>query len=259
MLQDLFGLAGKVSLVTGAGRGLGREAALALAAAGSDVALVGRTPSELDSAARAIEALGRRALVLVADLADFEHAPSLVERTVADLGRIDVLLNNASVIARETVAETSWDNYDWQMNVNLKATIALSRAAVPHMAQVGGGKIISVTSLAAMLGTGHYSAYCVSKAGVSLFSKSLAIELARDGIDIQVNCIGPGMFATEMNRTANEIDPAFEQFVLSKIPMKRPADPEEIRGLVLFLAGKASSYVTGQDIYIDGGWLANGA
>jgi len=259
MLEDLFGLKGKVSLVTGAGRGLGREAALALAQAGSDVALVSRTLTDLESVAAKIEALGRRALVLQADLADFENVSTLVTRTVESLGRLDILVNNASVIARESIAGTTWANYDFQMNVNLKATFELSRAAVEPMKRQGGGKIINVTSLAAVLGTGNYSAYTISKAGVSLFTKSLAIELAREGHDIQANCIGPGMFATDMNNIANEIDPAFKQFVLSKIPMKRPAQPEEIKGLVVFLASKASSYVTGQDIYIDGGWLANGA
>ncbi|MGE0667861.1 MAG: SDR family NAD(P)-dependent oxidoreductase [Sphingomonadales bacterium] len=260
MLTEIFGLEGKVALVTGAGRGLGREAAIGLAEAGADVALLSRSKAELESTAKAVEAVGRRAAVLPVDLNDFELMPGVVDGVVRQLGRLDILVNNAAYIVKESLDEVNWDSWDRQVNVNLKSPFALCRAAVKPMTAQGGGKIINVTSLAAILGTHNYAVYAMVKAGLSVFTKTLAVELARAGINIQANCIGPGKFDTHRDdgdrrkRSGKELER-----LLSLIPMGRGARPSEVKGAVIFLASDASSYLTGHDLYLDGGWLAEGA
>lgn len=256
-LEELFGLAGKVSLVTGAGRGLGRAAALGLAEAGSDLAIVSRTAAELEDLAREVRALGRRALILPADLGDYQTVERLVQAVIDEFGRLDVLVNNAAIIRRESLNDISWQSFDSQMAVNLKAPFALCRAAVAQMKRQGAGKIINVTSVGASRGADHFSVYSMCKAGLSLFTKSLAVELARAGLDIQANCIGPGSFDTPMNRAAGHENAEHFQRLMSIIPMGRNGHPDELKGLIVFLASNGSSYITGQDIYIDGGALAS--
>jgi len=256
-LEDLFGLTGQVSLVTGAGRGLGRAAAIGLAEAGSDLVIVSRNVAELEELKHEIETLGRQALVLPADLADYRNVERLISPIMEEYGRLDILLNNAAIIHRESLDEISWDSFDSQMAVNMKAPFALCRAAVAQMKKQGRGKIINVTSVGATRGADHFSVYSMCKAGLSIFTRSLAVELARAGVNIQANCIGPGSFDTPMNQNAGQKNSEHFKRLMSIIPMGRNGHPDEFKGLVVFLAGNGSNYITGQDIYIDGGALAS--
>lgn len=256
-LEDLFGLAGKVSLVTGAGRGLGRAAAIGLAEAGSDLVIISRNSAELEDVKREVNALGRRALAIPADLGDYQNVERLVQATIDEYGQLDILVNNAAIIMRESLDEISWDSFDNQMAVNLKAPFALCRAAVAQMRKQGKGKIINVTSVGASRGADHFSVYSMCKAGLSLFTKSLAVELARAGLGIQANCIGPGSFDTPMNQSAGRENSEHFRRLMAIIPMGRNGRPDEFKGLVVFLASNGSNYITGQDIYIDGGALAS--
>jgi 2-deoxy-D-gluconate 3-dehydrogenase len=258
MLNDLFGLTGKAALVTGAGRGLGRVAAIGFAEAGADVALLSRSEGELDETAQAIRKLGRQALVIPVDLKDTAALPAVIEDVVRAFGRLDILVNNAAAIVRDHVVDVKWPDYDLQMDVNVRATFALCQAAVPHMIARKSGKIINVTALAAVIGFAVFPVYAMSKAAISLFTKSLAMDLAKQGHNIQANCIGPGAFATHMNAVEGTADNQFDRQVLAQVPMNRKAQPEELKGTFIYLASKASSYLTGQDIYVDGGWLGSG-
>jgi 2-deoxy-D-gluconate 3-dehydrogenase len=259
MLDDLFGLRGKTALVTGAGRGLGRVAAIGFAEVGADVALLSRSNGELEEVAHEIRKLGRRALIIPADLSKTNALPQVVETVVTELGRLDILVNNAAAIARDHTVDVKWADYDIQMDVNVKAMFALCQAAVPHMIAQKSGKIINVTALAAVVGFATFPVYAMSKAAISLFTKSLAMDLAKQGHDIQANCIGPGAFATHMNAVEGAADSQFDREILAHVPMNRKARPEELKGTFIYLASKASSYLTGQDIYVDGGWLGSGA
>jgi len=258
MLQDIFGLNDKVALVTGAGRGLGRTAAIGFAEAGADVAVLSRSRNELEETARAIRNLGRRALVVPADLSEIESLPDVADTVFKEFGRLDILVNNAAAIVRDHTVDVKWEDYDYQMDVNAKATFALSRAAVPHMIARNSGKIINVTACAAEIGFAVFPVYAMTKAAISLFTKSFALDLARQGYDIQVNCIGPGSFDTHMNQVEGAADDSFDSEILARVAMNRKAHPDELKGTFIYLASKASSYLTGQDIYVDGGWLSSG-
>ncbi|GLR66012.1 2-deoxy-D-gluconate 3-dehydrogenase [Acidocella aquatica] len=257
MLNDLFGLEGKSCLVTGASRGIGRAVAIGLAEAGADVALVARTESELKDVAARIQSLGRRALVLPADMSKFDTLPILIENMMKAWGKIDVLVNNAGISIRAPIVSASMDDFDYMVDVNLKSILILSQAAIPYMKQSGSGKIINVTSLCAVIADPGSGIYGMTKGGLTQLSRSLAVELARDGINIQVNCIGPGAHVTTQWREIVKNEPKLEALLVAKIPMGRVAEPEEIIGAFVFLASRASNYMTGQTMYMDGGWLVS--
>jgi 2-deoxy-D-gluconate 3-dehydrogenase len=257
MLNELFGLAGKTCLVTGAGRGIGRAVAIGLAGAGADVALSARTEAELISAADEIRALGRRALVLPADMSKIETLPALIETIVHEWGRIDVLVNNAGLSIRAPITEASAEDFDYMVAVNLKSVMVLSQAAIPHMIRQGAGKIINVTSLTSVIADPNSGVYGMTKGGLTQLSRGFAVELARNGVNIQVNCVGPGAHATTQWKAIMEIEPGVEKLLAAKIPAGRVAEPEEIIGAFIFLASNASNYMTGQTMYMDGGWLAS--
>jgi 2-deoxy-D-gluconate 3-dehydrogenase len=256
MLQQLFGLDGRVALVTGAGRGIGREVALAFAQAGADVVLTSRTATELEDVVERINALGRSAIACPADMSDLTNLPSLVEVAIKTFGRIDILVNNAGIALRGATDTATLEDFDYMVDVNLKAVLLLCQAAIPHMRKQGGGKIINVTSLTAEVGDVGSGLYGMSKAGLKLLSKSMAVELARDGSNIQVNCVGPGPFATSQWQRVMRDEPHHEPILIAKVPQGRVADPQEIVGAFLFLASNASSYMAGQTIYVDGGTLS---
>jgi NAD(P)-dependent dehydrogenase (short-subunit alcohol dehydrogenase family) len=257
MLQELFGLTGRVALVTGAGRGIGREVAIGFAGAGADVALASRTAGELEEVATIIRGFGRRALCLPADMSDVSALPTLVDRTVEVLGRIDILVNNAGIALRDPVAEARLEDFDYMVNVNLKSILVLSQTAIKYMKAQGAGKIINVTSLCAELADIGSGVYGMTKGGLKLLTKAFGVELARDGVNIQVNCIGPGAFATSQWKEIMKHEPHHEPLLLAKIPAGRVGDPREIVGAFIYLASAASSYITGQTIYVDGGWLSS--
>ena len=255
-LKSLFGLNGRVAIVTGAGRGLGRSMALALAQAGADLALMSRTEAELNKVSEEIRVLDkeRRVLSIVVDLTDFDQIPKAVEKVVSHYGRIDILINNAGRNIRGSAENFSLEDWDAVMDINLKAAFLMAQAVGRVMVRQRYGKIINTASLTSFVGFPNMIAYCASRGGVKQMTKALAVEWAKYGI--HVNAIAPGYFLTKQTQPLFE-DPTRRQWVLSKIPMGRIGDLErDLTGVVIFLASSASDYVTGQTIIVDGGWMA---
>jgi len=252
MILDSFRLDGRVALITGSSRGLGQGAALALAEAGADVALLDRTPAT--ETAAAVEALGRRALVLEADLitATPEDLSAAVSRIVAELGRIDILVNNAGTIRRAPLLEHAAQDWDDVLAVNLDAVFHLSRAAARHFVDQGSGKIINIASMLSFQGGILVPGYTASKHAVAGVTKSFANELAAKGVN--TNAIAPGYMATD-NTAPIRADAARERSILERIPAGRWGTPADLQGLFVFLASPASDYLNGAIIPVDGGWL----
>jgi len=255
-LKALFGLNQQVALVTGGGRGLGRSIALALAQAGSDLALVSRTEAELKEVSDEVRACDdeRKVLTIVADLSDFAQILRVIEKMIAEFGRIDILVNNAGRNIRSPAEDFSIQDWDAVMNINLKAAFLMAQAVGRVMIRQGKGKIINIASLTSFIGLPNMVAYCASRGGVQQMTKALAVEWAKYGI--QVNAIAPGYFLTKQTQPLFE-DVKKKEWILSKIPMGRIGDiKKDLGGVVIFLASPASDYMTGQTIILDGGWMA---
>ncbi len=250
--MQLFSLEGKVALVTGGGRGLGKGIALALAEAGAHVALASRTEVQVQEAAREVQALGRQALPLVADVAKLPDVQRMVEETVAEFGRLDILVNAAGVNQRMPSLEVTPELWDTILDVNLKGTFFACQAAARVM-KGRGGSMINIASLLSAVGIPTLAPYAASKTGVVGLTRVLAAEWGPLGI--RVNCIGPGYFYTEMTRAlfANQ---DWVARLIRQVPLGRSGLPEDLAGVAVFLASDASRYVTGQVIYVDGGYLA---
>jgi len=247
-----FDMRGKVALVTGAGRGIGRAIALALAEAGADVVPTSRTESEIEKVVQEIEALGRRTFTQTCDVSDLSQIQALVRRMQEEFGRIDVLVNAAAISPiwkrMEDVSEEEWDRI---MGVNLRGAFLLSREVGRVMLKrQRGGAIVHIASIAGMAGTSHIGPYSVSKAGLMGLVRVLAYEWVREGI--RVNAIAPGWVRTEMTRPVLE-HPEISKGLLAGIPMGRFAEPAEIAPLAVYLASDAARFVTGQIYVIDGG------
>jgi 2-dehydro-3-deoxy-D-gluconate 5-dehydrogenase len=250
-MRPSFSLEGKVALVTGGQQGMGAAIALALAEAGADVAVHGLDAPEPVCAG--VRERGRRALALRGDLSKAEPAEKLVPDTVAGLGRLDILVNNAGTIRRAAVVETTDEDWEFVINVNLNAVFRLSRSAGRHMLAHGGGKIVNVASLLAFQGGIRVPAYAASKHGVAALTKALANEWAGSGVN--VNAVAPGYIATD-NTTALRADPVRSKQILERIPAGRWGEAEDIVGAVVFLASPAAAYVHGHVLVVDGGWMA---
>jgi 2-deoxy-D-gluconate 3-dehydrogenase len=227
--------------------------ALALAAAGASVAVAARTRSQLVETAAEIERLGRRALAVVADVRDPASVAAMVGEVVRKFGRLDVLVNAAGVNRRVPSLELTPKVWDEVVDTNLKGTFFASQAAAQAMLERGGGKIINIASLASELGLPGRVPYTAAKSGVLGLTRALAVEWAPH--NIQVNAIGPGYFRTEMTEPLFR-DAEWMKGLLSRIPAGRAGLPEDLAGAVVFLASRASDYITGQIIYVDGGFLA---
>ena len=254
MILEDFSLAGKVALVTGATRGLGQAMAIALAEAGADVALVGSSKPAEETAAK-IQALGRRSLNLTCDLsaASVDELGKLVSDTVSELGRIDILVNNAGIIRRTPAIDFAENDWDDVIQVNQKAVFFLAQAAAKKMVAAGqGGKIINTASLLSYQGGINVPSYTASKSAVAGLTHAMANEWASLGIN--VNAIVPGYFATD-NTAQLRADEARSNSILERIPAGRWGDSEDLAGAAVFLASKASSYVHGTLLAVDGGWL----
>lgn len=251
MSQDLFGLRGRVAVVTGASKGLGKAMALALAEAGADVALYARDVEELKALKLAIEGLGRRAEFFIVDVLDTASIRDAVTATLADFGHVDILVNNAGVNVRKPVLELAPDEWDLVVNTNLKGYLLMAQAIVPHMLSRGRGKVINMASILGAVALASQVAYASSKGGVIQMTKVMALEWAKEGI--QVNAIGPTYFETPLVAQLRN-DPERYNFIVDRTPMGRWGQPEELAGVVVFLASRASDFVTGQTIFVDGGW-----
>jgi 2-deoxy-D-gluconate 3-dehydrogenase len=251
MATDIFNLDGLRALVTGAGTGIGAALAVALAEAGADVACHGNRHAPTETAAR-IEALGRKAAVLEGDLADGAIASQLVDKASAALGDIDILINNAGIIRRAPAVESTDDDWQAVIDVNLTAVYRLCRAAGQRMLARGRGKIVNISSLLAFQGGIRVPAYAASKGAVAQLTKALANEWA--GLGVNVNAIAPGYIRTE-NTTALVADPTRSRQILERIPAGRWGEPGDLGGAAVFLSSRASDYVSGHVLVVDGGWL----
>ena len=247
----MFDLAGKVAVVTGANTGIGQGVALALAAAGAEVAAVGR--SSADETAKAIEALGRRCLHVSADLSSIEPIDRIVVEVEAGLGPIDILVNNAGIIRRSDAVDFTEADWDQVVDTNLKSAFFLSQAIGSRMISRGGGKIINIASMLSFQGGMRVASYTASKSGLAGLTKLLANEWAAKGVN--VNAIAPGYFVTN-NTEALRQDEGRSREILGRIPAGRWGRPEDLGGAAVFLASSASDYVHGAIVPVDGGWLA---
>ncbi|MBL0088037.1 MAG: 2-dehydro-3-deoxy-D-gluconate 5-dehydrogenase KduD [Ideonella sp.] len=252
MVLDDFRLNGRVAIVTGCNTGLGQGMARALAEAGADI--VGVNVSEPDDTRQQIEATGRRFLDLRANLADIACLDDLIGQALSLRGRIDILVNNAGIIRREDAIKFTEKDWDDVIDLNLKSVFFFAQAAARQfMAQGGGGKIINVASMLSFQGGVRVPSYTASKSGVVGITRLMANEWAGHGIN--VNAIAPGYMATN-NTAALRADTGRNAAILERIPAGRWGVPEDLAGPVVFLASKASDYVHGYTVAVDGGWLA---
>lgn len=246
-------LDGKVALVTGASRGLGRSMAVALAVGGADVALAARSKPDLEETARLVRGTGRRALAVTTDVTRYADVEALVTRAVSELGRLDVVVNNSGVAVVKPLVEWSADEWRAVVDTNLHGAIAVCRAAAPHLIARRAGKVINVASMLAAVGLAGYTVYSATKGAIVAFTRTLGVEWARH--NIQVNAIAPGWFDTDMSAPAWE-NPRVGERLVRDIPARRIGRPDEIGPLAVYLASPASDFMTGQTIYLDGGHSA---
>lgn len=244
---------GRVAIVTGASRGLGRAMALALAEAGADVAVAARSKPELEETAHAIESLGRQALAVPTDVTSYSQVEALVERTAAALGGLHILVNNSGIAGVRPVAEMPPEEFRRTLEVNLVGVFNGCRAAAARLIAQKSGKVINLASVLGQVGLPGYAAYAASKGGVMAFTRALAAEWARH--NIQVNALAPGWFVTDMNAEAFA-DPGIRERLLRDVPMRRTGRLEEIGPLLVYLASRASDFMTGQTVFLDGGHSA---
>jgi len=250
-MSGLFDLTGRVAVVTGANTGIGQGLAIALAEAGADVALVGRTPAE--ETAQRVRTVGRRAAIVGADLSTIAPVQEVVDQTLGELGGLDILVNNAGIIRRGDALDFSEEDWDAVIDTNLKSVFFLCQAAARQMVSKGRGKIINIASMLSFQGGIRVPSYTASKSGVAGLTKLLANEWAAKGIN--VNAIAPGYIATN-NTAALQADELRNRQIMERIPAGRWGQPSDLAGAVVFLASDASDYVQGHILAIDGGWLA---
>ena len=251
---EKFSLKGKSGIVTGGGSGIGKGIAKGLVEAGAELVIAGRNKKKLEETARELQSLGGPVISLQIDLSSIGEIKNLVDQTVKEFGKIDFLFNNAGTVHRapsEDYTEKEWDEV---LNVNLKGVFFLSQAVAKVMiAQKRKGKIINTVSLMAVQGGKRIPAYAASKGGLNQLTKSMANDWAK--YNILVNAIGPGWVKTELTQALWE-DKERNAETLGRIPLGRWADPQDLAGAAVFLASDASDYITGQTIFVDGGWLS---
>lgn len=248
---ELFDLKGKTALVTGASKGLGRAMAIGLAKAGADLALCARDAGGLSETRDDALRLGVRAETFRMDVLSEPSVRDAVDAALAAFGAIDILVNNAGVNVRKPVLDLSAEEWDRVLDTNLKGYFLVAREVGRHMVARRSGKIINVSSIFGAVGMNNQLAYASSKGGVVQMTKVMAIEWAPH--NVQVNAIGPTYFETPLVAALRN-DPERFRFINERTPMGRWGQPEELEGTVIFLASKASDFITGQTIYVDGGW-----
>ena len=245
-----FSLEGRVALVTGAGRGIGRAIAVALGGAGAAVACAGRSSEQVQAVAALVTAAGGRARAVRMDVTRPDEIAAGVEEAGAALGPVDVLVNNAGITLDKKTTEVTDEDWETVLATNLTSMFRCARAVAPGMMRLERGKIINIGSMYGVIGVPRYAAYCASKAAVDGLTRSLAAEWARHGI--QVNCLAPGYVNTDIPRAAMA-DARTRELFLSKVPARRIGEPDEVGALAVYLASPASDFMTGQTVYLDGG------
>jgi len=251
---DRFRLDGKVALITGGARGLGRTMAAALAEAGADIALAGRSKETCQDAAGGIASgTGRKVGAFAADVTKIDEVERLANDVEREFGKIDILVNNAGINIRGPIQQLTEADWDAVIDTNLKGPFLCARAIGPRMVSRGWGRVINLGSVLGVIALPGRAPYASSKAGIINLTRVLALEWA--GTGVTANAICPGAFATEMNRSLLDDPVKYKEFV-AQIPMGRWGELEELTGAVVFLASEASSYVTGTPLFVDGGWIA---
>jgi 2-deoxy-D-gluconate 3-dehydrogenase len=250
-MNNPFDLTGRVAVVTGANTGIGQAIALSLAAAGADIAAVGRSAAT-ETVAKA-RAMGRKAEIIAADLSTIEPVQRIVDKTVDKLGGLHILVNNAGIIRRADAVDFTEEDWDAVVDTNMKSVFFLCQAAGRHMIAQGHGKIINIASMLTFQGGVRVPSYTASKSGIGGLTKLLANEWASKGVN--VNAIAPGYIATN-NTTALQADPVRNKSIVDRIPAGRWGDARDLGGAAVFLASSASDYVQGHILAVDGGWLA---
>jgi 2-dehydro-3-deoxy-D-gluconate 5-dehydrogenase len=253
-LAPLFNLEGNVAVVTGAGGGIGKAAAVALAEAGADLALIGRNLDKLNATSRAVQQAGRRALVVNADVTDEGAVKHACERVIAEFGRADILFNNAGITSPKLLADMPLDEWRRIADVNMTGAFLCSRAFAAPMIEQRHGRIINMGSILSGRGMATRTAYCASKAGLANFGAALAFELGPSGIT--VNTIGATVIVTDLNRELVRTQPQLYQRVRDRSAIGRLGEVEDVVGVLVFLASPAARFITGQTIYVDGGYTA---
>ena len=252
MSIKLFDLTGKVAIVTGGSKGLGKAMALGLADAGADVVVVSRTLRDLEVVAKEIEGKGRKSLPVPADVSKKTDIERMVKEAIEKFGKVDILVNNTGISGDKPVLKMEEEYWDHVMAVNMKGPFLCSKAVGAEMVKRKSGKIINISSITYSLAIPNMTSYCASKAGVIQFTRALALEWARH--NIQVNAICPGYFRTPMNEEffASE---AGKKIIEQTLPLKRLGKPEELVGSVIFFASNASNFITGATLVVDGGQI----
>jgi len=254
LVLEQFSLKDKVSIVTGGSRGLGYGIAAALASAGAKVVIVSRTAGEVEAASlRIAEETNGIAIPVVADVTKEKDVEDLIATTLEKCGSINILVNNAGTNVRKPFLEISREDFDEVIGVNLKAVFFLTQLVAKEMIKKKKGKIINIASLTSQIGIANISVYAATKGAIASLTRTLAVELAPHNIN--VNAIAPGYFRTQMTEAVFQ-DEERRKWILSRIPLGRTGIPQDLVGAAVFLASSASDYITGQIIFVDGGWIA---
>jgi NAD(P)-dependent dehydrogenase (short-subunit alcohol dehydrogenase family) len=250
MSSDLFDLTGQVAIVTGTSRGLGQYLARALALAGADLVLTSRKRESLSEFEAEIKSLGRRVVSLDLDVRDQESIERMAAEAEAAFGQIHILVNNAGMNIRKPALEVTWDDWNQVLDTNLRGTFFVAQAVARRMIAKGYGRIVNIGSVTSVFGYAGLAPYGASRGGVRQLTMSLADDWGKHGLT--VNCLAPGWFKTEQNKVLYE-DKEWVDYLVDRIPAKRPGQPHDLDGAVVFLASEASRYVNGQTLLVDGG------
>jgi 2-deoxy-D-gluconate 3-dehydrogenase len=251
-----FELKGKAALLTGGNGGIGLGMAKGLAQAGASVAVAGRDEKKNAEALKALKALGVEAVALIVDVRNEASCKSMVSQAVEKLGRLDILVNNAGMNIRKAPQELSLADWNAVMETNLTSAFVCSQAAYPHLKRAGGGKIVNIGSMMSIFGAAYLAPYAASKAGIVQLTKALASAWAKD--NIQVNAVLPGWIDTDLTRRARTELQGLNERVLSRTPAGRWGEPGDMAGIAVFLCSRASDFVTGTGIPVDGGYSSQG-
>ena len=255
MSEDLFCLSGRVAIVTGTSRGLGQYMARALARAGADLVITSRSLDNLSPFKAEIEGLGRKCLPLELDVCEHDSIRRMASEAERVFGKIDILVNNAGCNIRKPAVDITWDDWNLVLDTNLRGTFFTAQAVAEKMISRRYGRIINIGSVTCVAGYAGLAPYCASRGGVKQLTMSLADDWGVHGIT--VNCLAPGWFRTAQNDVLYRNE-AWLEYICDRIPLKRPGQPRDLDGAVVFLASDASEYITGQTLLVDGG-ISTGA